>query len=150
MKRRVEEGLGEEHLARVRNICTALPNVTEKLSHGEPTFFVNGRVFTMFLDNHHNDGHTAVWLPVEPGLQAALIKSAPRIYFRPPYVGVKGWVGIELDEIDEGDLAGHIAEAWQMIAEKSKKPTAKGRGKRQQKRDRQKLARVKLRKRKRV
>jgi hypothetical protein len=96
------------------------PEVTERLSHGEPTFFVKKRVFTMFANNHHDDGHIAVWLPAEPGMQGALIKSSPKIYFRPPYVGVAGWVGIELSEIGDEDLAGHISEAWQMIAAKAK------------------------------
>ncbi|HKQ87398.1 MAG TPA: MmcQ/YjbR family DNA-binding protein, partial [Candidatus Acidoferrales bacterium] len=85
-KKRVT-GLAEEHLGRVRRVCMSMPGATEKLSHGEPTFFVKKRVFTMFADNHHNDGHIAVWIPAMPGLQAALIKSSPKTYFRPPYVG---------------------------------------------------------------
>jgi hypothetical protein len=84
-------------LQRVRKICLALPETMEKISHGEPTFFVNRRVFAMFSNNHHNDGHVAVWLPAPSGLQAALIDEAPETYYRPPYVGGSGWVGIELD-----------------------------------------------------
>jgi hypothetical protein len=120
MPRKREIDLGEEHLQRVRRICKSLPDVTEKLSHGEPTFFVEKRVFTMCANNHHNDGHVAVWLPAAPGSQGALIKSSPKIYFRPPYVGVAGWVGIELSEISDEDLAAHILEAWQLIATKAK------------------------------
>jgi hypothetical protein len=121
LKRSVEKQKtdpGEEHLRRVRRICSALPEVTEKLSHGEPTFFVRKKVFTMFANNHHNDGHIAVWIPAPPGMQAMLIKSSPQTYFKPPYVGVKGWIGIELQHISDEDLAAHIAEAWQMIAPK--------------------------------
>jgi hypothetical protein len=121
MIKRRESGKGEEHLLRVRRICQSLPDVTEKLSHGEPTFFVKKRVFTMFSNNHHNDGHLAVWIPAEPGLQQALVKSAPKTYYRPPYVGVAGWVGIELAEIDDEQLGEHILEAWKLIAAKSKK-----------------------------
>ena len=84
------------HLERVRNVCLALPKTSERLSHGEPTFFVHKKVFVMFADNHHDDGHIAVWLPVPPGLQTELIAGEPQTYFRPPYVGVRGWVGIEL------------------------------------------------------
>jgi hypothetical protein len=51
----------EEHLRRLRRICLGMPGATEKLSHGEPTFFVNKKVFAMFSNNHHNDGHIAVW-----------------------------------------------------------------------------------------
>ena len=87
----------EDHLRRVRRICKAMPGCTEKLSHGEPTFFVGKKVFTMFANNHHNDGHIAVWVPAAQGVQAALVKTAPATFFRPPYVGVRGWVGIELD-----------------------------------------------------
>jgi len=93
-----------------------MPESTEKLSHGEPTFFVRKRVFTMFANNHHNDGHIAVWIPAAPGLQAALIEAAPETFFRPPYVGARGWVGIELSSISDEELAFHIREAWQMVA----------------------------------
>ena len=59
--------LGEEHLRRVRRICSAMPECTEKLSHGEPTFFVRKKVFAMLANNHHDDGHIAVWIPAPPG-----------------------------------------------------------------------------------
>ena len=108
----------EDHLRRVRRICKAMPGCTEKLSHGEPTFFVGKKVFTMFANNHHNDGHIAVWVPAAQGVQAALVKTAPATFFRPPYVGVRGWVGIELDAISDEELASHIREAWGMIAPK--------------------------------
>lgn len=110
----------EEHVSRVRRICNGFPGVSEKLSHGEPTFFVGKRVFTMFANNHHNDGHIAVWLPASPGHQSALIYSAPKKFFRPPYVGVKGWIGIELAQVDDEELAGHILRAWQLIAPKGR------------------------------
>ena len=106
----------DQHLRRVRCICALMPESTEKLSHGEPTFFVRKRVFTMFANNHHNDGHIAVWIPAAPGLQAALIEAAPETFFRPPYVGARGWVGIELSSISDEELAFHIREAWQMVA----------------------------------
>ncbi len=110
--------MSEKQLERVRRICTALPETTEKLSHGEPTFFVNKKVFVMFANNHHNDGHIAVWLPVPPGLQTALIESDSGTYFKPPYVGPRGWVGIELNRISDQDLTFHIETAWELIAPK--------------------------------
>ena len=114
----------ETQLERVRRICGAMPSVTEKLSHGAPTFFVekDKGVFTMFLDNHHQDGHLAVWLPAPPGLQSALIDDAPATYFKPPYVGSSGWIGIELDQIDDEALEIHVREAWELAAPKKKKP----------------------------
>lgn len=107
-----------EGLRRVRRLCAGLPECTEKLSHGEPTFFVRKKVFAMFSNNHHQDGHVAVWIPVPPGFQESLIRLSPQTYYRPPYVGVKGWVGIELEHIDDDELAVHLREAWTMIAPK--------------------------------
>ncbi len=112
------------HIARVRRLCLAMPDVTEKLSHGEPTFFARKRTFAMFANNHHNDGHIAVWLAAAPGEQEALIAASPKTYFRPPYVGVKGWVGIELEQIDDEELACHLRDGWQIVmAAQGKSPT---------------------------
>lgn len=105
-------------LKRGRKICLSLPDTTEKISHGEPTFFAKKRVFAMFSNNHHHDGHVAVWVPAPPGLQEALIEEAPGVYYRPPYVGGGGWVGIELDEVNDEVLAGHLRQAWNLITRK--------------------------------
>ena len=115
-KKRTSSAVGEEHIRRVRRLCTTLPQTTEKLSHGEPTFFVGKKVFAMMANNHHNDGHVAVWIPVPPGLQATLLKTEPRKFFMPPYVGVRGWVGVELDAVDDEELGFHLSEAWRLIA----------------------------------
>jgi hypothetical protein len=114
----------EDHLSRVRRICLAMPESGEKISHGEPTFFARKRVFTMFANNHHKDGHIAVWIPAAPGHQAALIAASPKRYFRPPYVGPSGWVGIELKEIDDDELACHIRDAWQIVMDAQGKSPA--------------------------
>jgi len=98
-----------------------LPRVARhvgKISHGEPTWFVGKKVFAMFSNNHHNDGHVAVTVPAAIGVQEALIKQAPRKFYRPPYVGVRGWVGIEVARVSDKELAGHLEEAWRMIAPK--------------------------------
>jgi hypothetical protein len=110
--------MNDKHLERVRRICMSLPETTERLSHGEPTFFVRKRVFAMFANDHHNDGRIAVWLPAPPGLQEMLIDTAPEPYFRPPYVGVRGWIGIELVNISDEDLAFHIRDGWRLVAPK--------------------------------
>jgi len=109
-----------DHLQRVRDICTRLAGSTEKLSHGAPTFFVNKRTYAMFVNNHHGSGQIAVWLAAAPGMQGLLMHEAPRKFFRPPYVGVKGWIGIELNEIDDDELAEQIREAWKLISTKRK------------------------------
>jgi hypothetical protein len=110
--------MSQKHLQRVRQICAALPETTEKLSHGEPTFFVRKKVFAMFANHHHHDGHIAVWIPASPGIQEMLIEAEPEKFFRPPYVGVRGWVGVELDRIGDEELAFHLRAAWRLIAPK--------------------------------
>lgn len=115
----------ESHLDRVRRISLSFPDSSEKLSHGEPTFFTHKRVFVMFSNNHHSDGHVAVWLPAASGVQGALIHSDPQTYYCPPYVGVSGWIGVELDHVSDEELFTHIAEAWQLISSKSPSKTKK-------------------------
>jgi len=92
---------------------------TEKLSHGAPTFFSPDRVFATFADNHHGDGRVAVWLPAAAGVQEALIEEAPEIYFRPPYVGPSGWVGVELSRVDDEQLGALIRESFRLVSLKS-------------------------------
>jgi hypothetical protein len=114
----------DEHLSRARRLCLAMPEAAEKLSHGEPTFFARKRVFAMYSNNHHNDGHIALMIPAAPGHQEALIETSPKTYYRPPYVGVKGWVGIELSEIGDEELACHIRDAWNIaMAAQGRSPT---------------------------
>jgi hypothetical protein len=106
----------DKQVQRLRRICLALPETMEKLSHGEPTFFVKKKVFAMCSNNHHNDGHVAVCIPAAIGIQAMLIEASPEKFYKPPYVGVRGWVGIELDRVSDEELALHIREAWRLIA----------------------------------
>jgi hypothetical protein len=110
----------EAQLKRVRRLCATLPSVFEKISHGTPTFFVekDKRVFAMFADNHHQDGHLALWVPVKNGLQPLLIEDAPATYYKPPYVGSSGWVGIELAQIRDDALQEHLREAWDIVGGK--------------------------------
>src|SRR5690242_18376721 len=89
----------EERLTdRLRKICMALPEANEKLSHGEPTWFAGkGKVFAMLDSHHHGSAHLSVHLPQPLGAQEALIEADPERFFRPPYVGSSGWVGVVLD-----------------------------------------------------
>lgn len=109
---------GDRHLSRVRTFALAYRETSERLSHGEPTFFVGRKVFVMFANNHHNDGRIAVWLPAPLGAQESLIATDPLTYFRPPYVGGRGWVGIELEHISDEELRYHIGVAWELTAPK--------------------------------
>ncbi|MGH7821918.1 MAG: MmcQ/YjbR family DNA-binding protein, partial [Candidatus Binatia bacterium] len=81
---------------RLRRICLALPGVTEKVAWGELTWRV-GKIFAQMDTHHHGADHVAVWLAVPPGLQEALVEEDPVRFFRPPYVGHKGWVGVRVD-----------------------------------------------------
>jgi hypothetical protein len=108
-------------IQRVRRLCLTIPETIEKLSHGEPTFFTPKRVFAMFANNHHNDAHVAVWLPAAPGVQDALVEEDPQIFFRPPYVGPSGWIGVELSEIDDGRLGALIREAYHLIVARDRR-----------------------------
>lgn len=106
----------EKLVERVRRICLALPETWEKISHGEPTFFVKKKVFAMCSINHHNDGHVAVVIPAAIGIQEMLVKKSPKKFYRPPYVGVRGWVGVEIARVSDKELALHLREAWRLIA----------------------------------
>jgi hypothetical protein len=109
---------GDDAIERVRRICLALPGTWEKISHGEPTWFVGKKVFAMFSNNHHHDGHIAVTVPAAIGIQDALIKKSPKKFYCPSYVGCRGWIGIEVNRVSDKELALHIKEAWQLIAPK--------------------------------
>ena len=108
--------MNEDQIERVRKICLGLPETSEKPSHGEPTWFVKKKVFAMFSNNHHNDGHVAVVAPAPLGVQAALIEAKPKKFYRPPYVGHRGWIGIEVARVSDRELHFHLREAWLLIA----------------------------------
>jgi predicted DNA-binding protein (MmcQ/YjbR family) len=109
---------GRGALARIRKLCLAFPETTERLSHGAPTFFVREKnSFVMFHDNHHDDGRLAIWCAAPDGLQRILIDSDQARFFRPPYVGHRGWIGVRLDlEPDWRQVATLVADAYRIIA----------------------------------
>ncbi len=108
-------------LAQVRAACLALPEVTERLSHGSPTWFVRGKkTIVTFVDDHHDDGVLGIWCAAPPGAQEELVASEPERFFRPPYVGGRGWVGVRLDvDLDPDELAGICEEAYRTVAPKA-------------------------------
>jgi hypothetical protein len=108
----------ERTLARIRQICFALPETSERLSHGAPTFFVRGkRAFVMVMTNHHGDGRFAIWCAAPTGMQAMLVESDPERFFRPPYVGHRGWLGVRLDRgLDWDEIAGIAEDAYAEVA----------------------------------
>ncbi|MBX3072067.1 MAG: MmcQ/YjbR family DNA-binding protein [Thermomicrobiales bacterium] len=120
----------EDQIDRLRSICLALPDATEKIAWGDPTFRIHDRIFAMAGTNA--DGHAQVWCKSEMELRDALIDSDPAHYFSPPYVGHKGWIGIILDEPTDWEGAANLVEeSYLTIATKG----AKAKGKRQKAKD---------------
>lgn len=106
-------------LARLRRICLALPEAHEVEAWGEPTFRVRNKVFAMYAspDSHHGAGRPAVWAKAGPGNQALMVAAEPTRYFKPPYVGVGGWVGIWLDrDADWKEIAELMRDSYRLIA----------------------------------
>jgi hypothetical protein len=102
----------------IRTICLALPETSERLSHGAPTFFVRGkRAFVMVLTDHHGDGRFAIWCAAGEGVQQLLVEADPDRFFVPPYVGHRGWLGLRLDRgLDADELAGIAEDAYAEVA----------------------------------
>ena len=107
-------------LERLRDICLSLPETTERLSHGEPSWFVRDRkMFVMFSDHHHDD-RVGFWCAAPPGVQEMLVSSDPGRFFRPPYVGHRGWLGVRLDVpgVDWDEIRMLVTDAYCCIAPK--------------------------------
>lgn len=99
---------------RLRQICMALPEAEERETWGSPTFRVRDRIFAMI---RRDDGRVAAWMKAPAGAQEVLIGAAPERFFRPPYVGPKGWIGIWLDNApDWADVAAHLRRSYGLIA----------------------------------
>lgn len=104
-------------LPRLRALCLDLPEVTEKVSHGEPTWFVR-RTFVTYA-NHHHDDRLGFWCAAPPGVQEELVGAEPARFFRPPYVGHRGWLGVYLDvEVDWVEIAEIVRDAYRVVAPK--------------------------------
>jgi predicted DNA-binding protein (MmcQ/YjbR family) len=103
---------------RLRKLCLALPEANERVSHGEPTWFAGkGKVFAMLDNHHHGAEHLGVWLPQPRGVQERLISAEAARFYRPPYVGPKGWVGVVLDTAPDWKRVAHLVrEAYSFVA----------------------------------
>jgi hypothetical protein len=114
----VEQRERDRLLGRLRKLCLALPETSERPSHGAPTFFVRGkRPFVMVLTDHHGDGRFAIWCPAAEGVQGMLVEADPERFFVPPYVGHGGWLGYRLDhDLDWDELAGIVEDAYAEVA----------------------------------
>ena len=108
--------MSKQLTARLRSICLALPEATEKEAWGDPTFRVRDRIFAM---EKRGDGRVSVWCKAAPGSQAVLVGADPALFFVPPYVGSKGWVGMRLDASPDWDeVAIIVRRSYRLIAPK--------------------------------
>ena len=101
----------------VRSICLALPETTERPSHGSPAFFVGKQFVMLWPDGHHEHGFPHLWCAAPLGAQEESVAAAPRRYFVPPYVGARGWLGVRLDgEVDWDEVAERCEDAYRAVA----------------------------------
>jgi hypothetical protein len=106
-------------LTRLRELIAELPETSEKISHGAPTFWGGKKTFASFHVDHHGDGCVAVWCKSTADVQEALSEAQPERFFVPPYVGPSGWLGIRLEgKVDWGVVAGLLEEGYRMVAPK--------------------------------
>ena len=118
-----------EKTERVRRLCLRLPGVTERPSHGEPAWFVGGKLFATTADHHHDD-RLGLWCAAPLGAQEALVASDPEKFFVPPYVGGRGWLGVRLDvPVDWDEVADLVAGAHRTVAAGLRpRPSSRGGG----------------------
>jgi hypothetical protein len=106
-------------LRMVRTAALRWPETSERVSHGGPAFFVTGkRCFVMFLDDHHQDGRLAIWCAAPDGVQQEMVETEPDRFFRPPYVGHRGWLGVQLLDVTQAELDAIVLDAYRQITPK--------------------------------
>jgi hypothetical protein len=111
--------VARDPLKALRKICLALPEATERLSHGEPTWFVRGKKTFVSYADHHHDERVAFTCAAPPGAQRSMVASDPERFFVPPYVGGRGWLGVRLDrDPDWDEIAEIIEDAYREVAPK--------------------------------
>lgn len=101
---------------RVRAICMALPGVTEKLSHSAPAFFAKKQFVALWADGHHDHHFPHLWAAAPLGAQEELVETDPERFFRPPYVGGRGWIGVRLDgDVDWDEITAICEDGYRVV-----------------------------------
>jgi hypothetical protein len=106
---------------RVRKLCMAMPEVSERLSHGAPTFFIRDKkTLATVWDDHHGDGRLGLICAAPPGVQQELVDEEPDRFYVPAYVGHRGWIGLRLDvKVDWDEVREILADAYRCVAPKT-------------------------------
>ncbi|MEA2509777.1 MAG: hypothetical protein QOG21_1859 [Actinomycetota bacterium] len=116
-------------VVRLRRLCLALPEVSERESHGEPAWFVRDKKLFVTLSDHHHDDRVAFWCAAPDGAQEELVTADPARFFRPSYVGGRGWLGVYLDVgLDWDEVAALVQDAYREVAPKTLLSQLEGRG----------------------
>jgi hypothetical protein len=107
----------KDPLTTLRTLCLGLPETNERLSHGEPTWFIRDKkVFVSYADHHHDD-RLGFWCAAPVGIQETRVGAEPLRFFRPPYVGHRGWLGVYLDvPVDWDEIAEIVEDAYRCVA----------------------------------
>lgn len=113
--------MARDPFARLRALCLALPEVTERLSHGEATWFIRGKKTFVSCSDHHHDDRVSFVCAAPPGEQEALVAADPEGFYVPPYVGGRGWIGVYLDVpgVDWDEIAELVVDAYRTVAPKT-------------------------------
>ena len=112
--------MAEESLEKLRHLCFTLPESSERMSHGHQTWFVQDKkVFASYHNPAHEKGRIAMWCAAPPGAQEVLVGADPKRFFRPKYVGHRGWLGVYLDVRHDWDqIADLVRDAYREVAPK--------------------------------
>jgi hypothetical protein len=111
----------DPRLERLSAICLDLPEARREITGRHAAFRVRGRTFVYFLDDHHGDGIVGLNAKAAPGAAEMLIAEDPERFYRPAYLGHRGWVGVRLDTgaVDWDEVAGFVVDSYRLCAPKS-------------------------------
>lgn len=111
----------DKTVAKVSEVCLALPGAERRLSGSHATFLVRKKVFAYFLDDHHGDGIVSVCVKSELGENVDRARRDPKRYYLPEYIGPRGWFGLRLDRgrVDWREVASVVERSYRLTAPKT-------------------------------